>query len=45
MEHITVCWGRDYQDVTPNRGVTLGSGGHTLKVSVDVTPLDAKPAE
>ncbi len=32
--------GRDYQDVVPVRGVFLGGGHHTLKVSVDVLPID-----
>jgi transglutaminase-like putative cysteine protease len=36
--HITVAWGRDYNDVSPVRGVILGSGDHSLKVSVDVAP-------
>lgn len=34
--HITVAWGRDFADVTPLKGVAFGSGGHELKVSVDV---------
>ncbi|HWF20124.1 MAG TPA: transglutaminase family protein [Verrucomicrobiae bacterium] len=38
--HITVAWGRDYSDVSPIRGVILGSGEHTLKVAVDVIPAD-----
>ncbi len=37
--HITVAWGRDYGDVSPTRGVILGSGEHTLKVAVDVLPV------
>lgn len=37
--HITVAWGRDFSDVSPLRGVTLGAGGQTLKVEVDVEPL------
>lgn len=37
--HITVAWGRDYGDVSPIRGVILGSGEHSLKVAVDVIPL------
>jgi transglutaminase-like putative cysteine protease len=41
QEHITLAWGRDYGDVSPVRGVILGSGDHTLAVSVDVEPLDA----
>lgn len=36
--HITLAWGRDYSDVSPVRGVILGSGEHTLKVAVDVIP-------
>jgi len=39
MRHITTAWGRDYSDVSPIRGVLLGSGEHTLSVSVDVLPL------
>ena len=39
-EHITVAWGRDYSDISPVRGVTLGSGGHELKVAVDVRPIE-----
>ncbi len=36
--HVTVAWGRDFSDVSPIRGVLLGSGEHTLKVAVDVIP-------
>lgn len=39
-EHITVGWGRDYDDVCPVRGVQIGGSGHRLSVSVDVAPLD-----
>jgi transglutaminase-like putative cysteine protease len=39
--HITIAWGRDYSDVSPIRGVILGSGEHLLKVAVDVIPVDA----
>jgi transglutaminase-like putative cysteine protease len=38
LRHITVAWGRDYSDVSPVRGVLLGSGEHTLSVAVDVVP-------
>lgn len=38
--HITVAWGRDFSDVSPLRGVTLGAGGQKLEVSVDVLPMD-----
>jgi transglutaminase-like putative cysteine protease len=37
--HITVAWGRDYEDVSPLRGILLGSGCHQLEVAVDVIPL------
>jgi len=38
--HLTVAWGRDYSDVSPIRGVILGSGEHTLRVAVDVLASD-----
>jgi transglutaminase-like putative cysteine protease len=41
MQHITLAWGRDYSDVSPIRGVTLGAGTHQLKVAVDVLPLES----
>jgi transglutaminase-like putative cysteine protease len=34
--HITVAWGRDFSDVSPLRGISLGTGKQTLRVSVDV---------
>jgi len=39
-DYITLAWGRDYNDVSPVRGVILGGWGHTLSVQVDVEPLD-----
>jgi transglutaminase-like putative cysteine protease len=36
--HVTLGWGRDFSDVSPIRGVLVGSGEHTLRVSVDVEP-------
>ena len=43
--HITLAWGRDYDDVSPIHGVILGGGTHTLRVNVDVLRLaeDAPP--
>lgn len=38
VRHITVAWGRDYNDVSPVRGVILGAGKHKLQVAVDVSP-------
>ncbi len=37
--HITLAYGRDYEDVVPIRGVFLGGGNHTISVSVDVAPI------
>jgi len=38
--HITVAWGRDFSDVSPLRGVTLGAGGQWLEIAVDVIPME-----
>lgn len=40
-EHITVAWGRDYEDVGPTRGILIGGQRHWLDVAVDVVPLEA----
>lgn len=40
LEHITVAYGRDYNDVCPLKGVYVGRGRHGLAVSVDVMPLE-----
>jgi transglutaminase-like putative cysteine protease len=37
--HITVALGRDYGDVSPIQGVFFGGGEHTLKVAVEVLPV------
>lgn len=39
--HIPVCWGRDYSEVSPMRGVVLGGGETALRVSVDVQELES----
>lgn len=36
--HVTLAWGRDFADVSPLRGVTIGSGEQYLQVAVDVLP-------
>ena len=36
-DHITLAWGRDYSDVAPVKGVALGGGEQTIRVSVEVT--------
>ncbi|QVL31948.1 transglutaminase family protein [Telmatocola sphagniphila] len=38
-QHILVAWGRDYDDVSPIKGVIMGGGQHTVTVSVDVLPV------
>lgn len=43
-EHITIAYGRDYNDICPISGVLLGGGEHTVSVGVDVSPVkDATP--
>ncbi|TWU51797.1 transglutaminase family protein [Rubripirellula reticaptiva] len=39
-QHIPICVGRDYSDVSPMRGVVLGGGTTSLRVSVDVEPIE-----
>ena len=41
LDHIPVSVGRDYGDISPMRGVVIGSGSTTLRVSVDVEPVAA----
>lgn len=41
--HIPICLGRDYDDVSPMRGVVLGGGKTTLNVQVDVEPMIEAP--
>ncbi len=38
-DFITIAWGRDYDDVSPARGILVGGAGHGLSVSVDVEPI------
>ncbi len=38
QKHITLAWARDYDDVSPIKGVILGGGQHSMSVSVDVQP-------
>jgi transglutaminase-like putative cysteine protease len=39
-QHITVAYGRDYQDVAPIKGIVFSSGKQQLTVKVDVERLD-----
>jgi transglutaminase-like putative cysteine protease len=40
LEHVTLGWGRDYDDVIPVRGVLLGGGAHALDIEVTVVPAE-----
>jgi transglutaminase-like putative cysteine protease len=40
--HVTLAWGREYQDVTPVKGVALGGGEQIISVSVEVVPAPVK---
>lgn len=39
-EHITIAYGRDYDDISPISGVLLGGGDHDVSVGVDVIPIE-----
>jgi transglutaminase-like putative cysteine protease len=39
-KHVTVAWARDYDDISPVKGVILGGRHHALSVSVDVSPVE-----
>ncbi len=39
-QHVTVAFGRDFDDVTPVRGVIMGGGQHTVQVAVDVESIE-----
>jgi transglutaminase-like putative cysteine protease len=39
VNHVPICVGRDYSEVSPMRGVVLGGGETVLRVSVDVEPV------
>ncbi|MEO0821647.1 MAG: transglutaminase family protein [Pseudomonadota bacterium] len=45
LDHITLSWGRDFQDVSPVSGIVVGAGAQTLSVGVDVVPVPADAAE
>jgi transglutaminase-like putative cysteine protease len=40
--HVTLGWGRDYSDVPPLKGVTLGGAHQVIGVEVHVTPEDSR---
>ena len=38
--HITLAWGRDYDDVGPTKGILIGGQHHYMDVAVDVVPIE-----
>jgi transglutaminase-like putative cysteine protease len=40
--HVTLAWGRDYGDVAPVKGITLGGGKHTVEVEVYTVPAEGE---
>jgi transglutaminase-like putative cysteine protease len=38
-QHLTIAWGRDYDDISPVKGIILGGGTHTMTVAVEVVPI------
>lgn len=44
LGHVTLAWGRDYADVPPGKGVTLGGGEQKISVGVGVTERE-QPCE
>lgn len=41
QEHVVLALGRDFSDISPLRGMILGGGQHTLRVGVDLEPMEA----
>ena len=39
-EHVVLAIGRDFSDISPLKGMILGGGQHTLRVGVDLEPID-----
>jgi transglutaminase-like putative cysteine protease len=37
--HITIAYGRDYDDISPISGILLGGSEHSVHVGVDVVPV------
>ncbi|MFO0958062.1 MAG: transglutaminase family protein [Isosphaeraceae bacterium] len=44
-DHVAIAVGRDYQDVTPNRGVWKGRAQETIRVKVAIEPVERVPYE
>jgi transglutaminase-like putative cysteine protease len=44
-EHITIGWARDYDDLSPVKGVIIGGHSHALSFSVDVQQIVPKSGD
>jgi transglutaminase-like putative cysteine protease len=44
-DHVVTAVGRDYSDVPPNRGVWKGLADESIRVTVNVQPVDRVPPE
>lgn len=44
-EHVTLAWGRDYDDICPVKGVIVGGHRHSMYYAVDVEPVEEEPEE
>jgi transglutaminase-like putative cysteine protease len=42
--YVLLAWGRDYDDVSPVKGVVLGGGQHSMSVAVRVASFDENAA-
>jgi transglutaminase-like putative cysteine protease len=40
-QHLTIAWGRDYDDISPVKGVIIGGGTHTMSIAVEVAAAPA----
>lgn len=45
LEHVILGWGRDFNDVSPMRGVILGGASHEVEVQVTMMPAEARSLE
>ncbi|MBI1389378.1 MAG: transglutaminase family protein [bacterium] len=41
-DHIVAAWGRDFDEISPIKGIILGGGTQTISVAVDVIPADSR---
>ena len=44
-KYVVLGWGRDFDDVSPVKGVILGGGRHAVRVAVQVVPAEDAPRD